>query len=624
MVELNLTPGRLFKTNLQVFHNFIHPYIHPYFRKLVEEMIQETPTDSNIPLKTEGFTTLAEALDYAATGASGLNFYDRKGALRSVLPYSDLRRQARKLARRLLGLGIERGSRIALVADTDPDFVRYFFACQYAGLVAVPLPAAVHLGGRSALIDKLRGLLEASGAKAAMAPREFLPFLQEAAAGLGISHLGPAEYFEQISPSNIPLRSLEAEETAYLQYTSGSTRFPRGVVVKQKAVMSNLAGITSHGLQVRAGDRAVSWLPFYHDMGLVGFLLAPLASQISVDYLATRDFAMRPRLWPALISRNHGTISYSPTFGYSLCARRLAENGPAEFDLSSWRIAGVGAEPIRADVLDEFASVMAPGGFKKEAFLASYGMAECSLAVSFAPLDKGIETDLIDGRRLAEGNDAVAVNSSSFPDGVKITSFVLCGRPLPGHEVTVRDSQGNDLPERKCGTIFVRGSSLMSEYLNNPEATREVLEADGWLNTGDLGYRVNGQLVITGREKDLIIINGRNIWPQDIEYLAEQMPEVRPRDTAAFSIAGPQGEEVAVIVVQCRQTDVDMRDEFVKGLQRAVREEFGIDCLIELVPPHTLPHTSSGKLSRSTARREFLERQQWTEELPEKLVENFR
>jgi len=587
-------------------------------------MIKETPTDSHVPLKTDGFATLPEALDYAAGGDSGLNFYDRKGNLRSVLSYAKLRDQARALASRLLSLGFERGSRVALIADTDPDFVRYFFACQYAGLVAVPLPAAVHLGGRSALVEKLRGLLEASSAVAAMAPKEFLAFLQEAASGLGIAHLGTPEYFDGLIPSEEPICPLAAEETAYLQYTSGSTRFPRGVVVKQKAVMSNLSGITSHGLQVRLGDRAVSWLPFYHDMGLVGFLLAPLASQISVDYLATRDFAMRPRLWPALISRNRGTISYSPTFGYSLCARRLAESDTAELDLSSWRIAGVGAEPIRADVLDEFAGVMASAGFGKKAFLASYGMAECSLAVSFAPLAKGIEIDVIDSQRLAEFNEAVPVGTDNESTNRRATHFVLCGTTLPNHEVAVRDSQGKELPERKCGTVFVRGPSLMSEYLDNPEATREVLEDDGWLNTGDLGYLIDGQLVITGREKDLIIINGRNIWPQDLEFLAEEMPEIRPRDTAAFSISGSQKEEMAVIVVQFRLTDEQLRKNFVERLELAVREEFGIDCLIELVPPHTLPHTSSGKLSRSTARREFLERRQWVESIPEKMVLNFQ
>ncbi|HKY91660.1 MAG TPA: AMP-binding protein, partial [Nevskiaceae bacterium] len=246
-----------------------------------------------------------------------------------------------------------------------------------------------------------------------------------------------------------------------------------------------------------------------------------------------------------------------------------------------------------------------PAGFDARAFLPCYGMAECSLAVSFSPLWTGPQVDRIDGEHLALTGEALPLGEG--PD-TKENSFVNCGRPLPGFEVEIRDADGRPLPDRRTGRIYLRGPSVMSGYFNNAEATADVLSADGWLFTGDLGYRVDGSLIISGRAKDLLIINGRNIWPQDIEHLAEQQPEVRPTDTSAFSVTGENGAEIAVLVVQCREPDPAALASLVDRLQQAIYAEFGIQCLIELVPPHTLPRTSSGKLSRSTARKEFLER----------------
>jgi fatty-acyl-CoA synthase len=563
-----------------------------------------TPTENSIALRRGDFQTLAEALDYAAEGTTGMNFYSGKGDLAATLPYPLLRSSARSLARKLLGLGLPRGGRMALVAETDADFVRFFFACQYAGLVPVPLPAAVHLGGRQGIIENLRKLVESCRAQAAMASPSFFPFLAEAADGLDMKHVGEPGFFDALPEADLPLQAPNPEEVAYLQYTSGSTRFPRGVVITQKAVMANLACIISHGLSVRPGDRANSWLPFYHDMGLVGFLLAPMASQLSIDYLSTRDFAMRPRLWPALISKNRASISYSPTFGYALCARRIRPTEIEQYDLSSWRIAGTGAEPIRADILESFSQLLAPAGFNSQAYVASYGMAECSLAISFAPLGRGLEIDRIDAHALTESGTAVPVEDGACSEETK--GLVFCGSVIPGHEIEIRDEHGNPLAERRCGVLHVRGPSIMTEYLGDAEATREVLSPDGWLNTGDLAYLAGDQVVITGRKKDLIIINGRNIWPQDIEFLVEQQPEIRSRDAAAFSIPGIGGEDTVVLVVQCRHFEETERCRLVEVLRGRVRVEFGIDCMVELVPPHTLPQTSSGKISRTKARADFL------------------
>ena len=579
-----------------------------------------TPTNNSLPLKTSGYRSLAEALDYAAKGTTGCNFYNGRGELVHVMTYTELRERALELAARLTGLNLPRGSRIALVADTQADFHAMFFACQYAGLVPVPLPAAVHLGGKEAFIEHLRALLIDCEAQAAYASSEFVGFLNAAVEGLDLAASGTIETFEALAPAAELPEPPKPQELAYLQYTSGSTRFPRGTMITQRAVLTNLAGILQYGVQIRRGDRYMSWLPFYHDMGLVGLILGPVVSQLSVDYLGTREFAMRPRLWLELMSRNQSTISYAPPFGFALCARRLRESDLGKYDLSAWRVAGVGAEMIRPRWLKQFASKLKDAHFSETAFLPCYGMAECSLAISFAPLAQGLEVDRLDADILANDRHAAPVNGND--DKVRVTEFVNCGRPLPDYEVEIRDHNGHVQPERHCGTIYLRGPSVMSGYSNNPEATREALTEDGWLNTGDIGYRAGDSLFITGRSKDLLIINGRNIWPQDLENLAEQQEEVRPEDSSAFAIQAEDGTEVAVLVVQCRERDPFRQADLVERLKQGIQSEFGIACLIELVPLHTLPRTSSGKLSRSGTRLDFLKRNQLeeTQVLPRELV----
>jgi fatty-acyl-CoA synthase len=255
----------------------------------------------------------------------------------------------------------------------------------------------------------------------------------------------------------------------------------------------------------------------------------------------------------------------------------------------------------------EFAAALAPAGFDAKAFLPCYGMAECSLAVSFAQVGGGATIDVVDIDRLArDGRATPLIENVSASKG---RAFVGCGHPLPGYEMEILSEAGRPLPDRHCGRIHLRGPSIMSGYFGNVEASREVLSADGWLDTGDIGYRVGGIVYITGRAKDLMIIKGRNIWPQDLEYLAEQEPEVRPTDASAFSITDEHDEEVAVLVVQCREPDPCKLVRLSERLHHVILVEFGIHCLIELVAPHTLPRTSSGKLSRSAARKEYCERQ---------------
>lgn len=563
-----------------------------------------TPSRSGLTRRYGDFPSFPAALDYAAQGDSGFNIYSGRGTLVEALPYRQLRLQAHTVAKRLLGLGLNPGDRVAIVAESDGDFARIFFGCQYAGLVPAPLPLPVAFGGREAYIETLRGMIKSASARAVVVPDVIGGWTDAIIENLDLLFGGSPSKLMEHSPKECSLPRINPEDLSYLQFSSGSTRFPMGVSITQKAGMANAHAIASNGLCVLPSDdprddRCVSWLPLYHDMGLVGFFLTPMTCQLSVDLLPTREFARRPHIWLELISRNRGTLSYSPSFGFELCARRGARD---EIDLSSWRVAGIGGDMIRPHILEQFADVFACRGFDRRAFVASYGMAETTLAVSFAPLDHGLKTDTIDLRHLEEHNYARPADSHTET----ARSFVLCGKPLPDHAIEVRSPDGTVLSERDVGTIFVRGPSLMTGYFDQPEETAKTLNPDGWLNTGDIGYFLDGQIVVTGRAKDLIIINARNIWPQDLEWAAEhEISTLRSRDVAVFSVDDSDGEKI-VALVQCRLSEEAPRQELKEALTSLFRRLHSIEVNVVLVPPRSLPQTSSGKLSRAKAKSMFL------------------
>jgi fatty-acyl-CoA synthase len=401
-------------------------------------------------------------------------------------------------------------------------------------------------------------------------------------------------------PAELP--SAQPDDIAYLQYSSGSTRFPHGVAVTHRALLDNLRahGI---GLKVEETDRCISWLPWYHDMGLVGCFLSPMSLQMSVDYLKTEDFARRPLAWLDMITRNPGTsVSYSPTFGYDICSRRMSSQTRAEdrFDLSRWRIAGNGADMIRPDVMQAFVDCFAPAGFQASAFCPSYGLAEATLAVSLMPPGEGIRLELVEENELS----GCAPGDDERPR--RYRAVVNCGRPVTGMEIEIRGEDGEVLAERGIGKVFVRGASVMHSYFRDEEATRACMSDDNWLDTGDMGYMSKGYIFIVGRAKDMIIINGRNHWPQDIEWAVEQLPGFKSGDIAAFAITGPSGEETPAVLVHCRVSDVEERGRLRDEIRERVRAITGITPVVELVPPRTLPRTSSGKLSRVKARSLYL------------------
>ena len=560
-----------------------------------------TPTRDTLQRRFADFETLGDALDYAATGTRGMNFHDARGTLTRAYPYATLREDSLAHARRFISLGLAPGDRVALVAETGPEFAACFFGAVYAGLWPVPLPLPTSFGGREAYVAQLLVMLESSDPQLFLYPPELADFSLAAAAQRNVV-ARDWDSLAKIEQSTADLPTNTETSIAYLQYSSGSTRFPHGVAVTHRALLDNLHA-HGVGVEVAETDRVVSWLPWYHDMGLVGCMLSPVANQLSADYLKTEDFARRPLAWLDLVSRNPGTtLSYSPTFGYDICARRLSSITKVEdrFDLSRWRIAGNGADMIRPDVMQAFVDGFADAGFKAQAFCPSYGLAEATLAVSIMPPGEGIRLELVEESELSGAGTPAQERPRRY------RAIVNCGKPVIGMEVEVRDGDGSVMDERGIGKLFCRGSSVMDGYFRDPEATDTCLSADKWLDTGDMGYISGGYIFIVGRAKDMIIINGRNHWPQDIEWAVEQLPGFKAGDIAAFAITGPSGEETPAVLVHCRVSDEGERTRLRDDIKERVRAITGITPVVELVPPRTLPRTSSGKLSRTKARNLYL------------------
>ncbi len=567
------------------------------------------PTDSGVPFRPADFTTFVEAMNYAATGHSGFTFYNARGEVTETLTYARLRADAGAVAIRLRAAGLNPGDRVAIVAETEPDFARAFCGALLAGLVPAPLPLPVAFGAREAYNDQLRRIVAVAGARAVFAPAEYESWVREAMTGVDLSFCGRLAALPEAS-GPIPLPASDPDALAYLQFSSGTTGSPKGVAVTHRAMMANLAAISAHGLHFAAGDRGVSWLPLYHDMGLVGCFLSPIANQFSADLLSTKDFVRRPLLWLELIDRNRATVTYAPSFGYDLVQRRTRGKAPDRMDLSTWRIAGIGGDMIKAPIIKAFAETFAEAGFRAGAFTPSYGMAETTLALAFAPIGQGLVTERLDLDALEREMEARAVGPN---DGRAARDFAYCGPALPGHRIEIRGPSGAALAEGQVGRIFAAGPSLMREYYGDPQATADHL-SDGWLDTGDLGFLRGGQVVITGRAKDLMIVNGRNLWPQDIEWTVERkVDHVREGGVAAFAVtpddSGARIEEEVVIVAECRLRDAEDRAGFREDVHAIARTAHGVEARVVLAKNGELPRTSSGKLSRAKARLMYLDGQ---------------
>ena len=576
--------------------------VNPGLEPMKSEDLRPTPTiNSALPHKLGRFHTICEALDYAAQGETGLNFYNLRGELASSLPYAQLRDDARALADRL-AVRFEIGDRIAIVAETSADFMRVFYACQYASLIPAPMPLPVNLGGKEGYLLQIRLMIEGSGAKAAVGPANLVDFLEEATTDLDNVEVFDFEGLKTLPGNGKTATPFGPDDPCYIQYSSGSTSAPKGVIGTQKSVTSNLHGITNSGLLLRADDRAASWLPLYHDMGLIGFALSPMYGQRTVDFIATSDFVRRPLLWLRLMSANGTTATYSPSFGYDLSARRSARAEEGSIDLSKLRIAGIGGDMVRPEALQQFVDSFAPFGFDEKAFLPSYGLAEATLAISFTELGQRIDVDYVDMRHY--NRSGVAAPASAVTSKEHKRGFVLCGKALPDHEIQVRGTDGAIENDREVGRIFIRGPSITPGYFSDETASQAMFDGD-WLDTGDMGYFLNEQIVITGRAKDLIIINGRNIWPQDVEWAVEKTEGVRQGGVAAFSVDDGAGERM-VVVAERRGMTQEALDALQRELAGVIQSAAGAPAEVVLARPHSMVMTSSGKLSRAKVKAKYL------------------
>lgn len=399
-----------------------------------------------------------------------------------------------------------------------------------------------------------------------------------------------------------PTVEVHASSPALIQYTSGSTGTPKGVLLTHRNLLANIRAV-EEALRIQSTDVGVSWLPLYHDMGLIGCWLAPLYLGVPMTILSPLAFLARPERWLWTIHRRRATVSAAPNFAYELCARRLADDVIEGLDLSCWRVALNGAEPVSPETLDRFVRRFAPLGLRAEALLPVYGLAESSLAVTTPPLDRAPRVETAARVRFEQRAEVVSARSTERAP----LRFVSVGRPLPGHEVRIVDPEGREQPERKEGRLEFRGPSTMQGYYGNPGATACVLRPGGWVDSGDRAFVAEGEVFVTGRAKDLIIRGGRNLYPQEIEEIVGDVEGVRRGCVVAFGLVDEaRGTEELVVVAETRADGADQKRRIAEAVQSRLSEILGLPAEhVVLVPPRTIPKTSSGKLRRSECRERF-------------------
>ena len=509
------------------------------------------------PLRKPLHQTLQRALATAAKSRWGLTFRDAQER-DTPLPFAEMHQRAARTAGGLRELGVQRGDRVAIVLPTGADFMDAFFGALLAGATPVPLYPPVRLGRLDEFHLRTARMLSASGARIVLSDARVSRLL-----GVAVAQARPALGLHR-PPRGAPFEDPgESSDLALIQFSSGTTVDPKPAALTHSAVLHNVAAIETI-IPPDDAQAGVSWLPLYHDMGLIGCLLLAVARPGPLTLIGPEVFLARPALWLRALSEKKATVSVAPNFAYGLCARRVRDSELEGVDLSSWRCALNGAEPVAPAVLRRFCERFAPFGFDPRAMMPVYGLSEASLAVTFTPKGRGAHTARHGARELAS-----------------------VGSPLPGIDVDVRD-----------GRIFVRGPSLMREYFGNPEATRAALQG-GWLDTGDLGFERDGELFVSGRAKDVIILRGKNHAPQEFEDALDGVAGARPGCAAALGVQGAEGEELVMLVEQSGEASAE-------AISARVTERTGVKpARVVLLAPGTLPRTSSGKLRRAEALRQF-------------------
>ncbi|MGA8451398.1 MAG: AMP-binding protein [Candidatus Acidiferrales bacterium] len=553
-----------------------------------------------------------------------IQIYEEDEQLRTIT-FGELYERASAVAVDLRERGLEPGQTVAIMLPTCAGFFFTFAGILFAGGIPVPIYPPFRADRIAEYATRQSNILRNAEARFLVTWRQAenlakllqprVPTLREvlnvrnlnATGAAGSATRGakaPEEATKQWRAVEHLSHHARGSEIAFLQYTSGSTGDPKGVVLTHANLLANIHSIIS-GLHVQASDVCVSWLPLYHDMGLIGAWFVPIFTGVRLVVMSPLAFLSRPERWLRAIQRHRATISPAPNFAYELCVRKIADKDLQGLDLSSWRSAINGAEPVRAETLERFATRFAPYGFRRDALSPVYGLAEGSLAVSVPQMSAGYKVDRIDRAQFESEGRAVPVTAAG--GDAAVLEVVNAGKPLPSVEVRIADADGRELGERRQGRLWFRGPAATSGYYRNEAATRELMRQENWLDSGDLAYAADGDLYITGRAKDMIIKAGRNIYPHEVEEIAGRVTGVRTGCVVAFGAPDERtGTERLVVAAELRDAGSAKRIE--GEIASVVTAAMGMPPdVIALLPPQSIPKTSSGKLRRSETRRLFLE-----------------
>jgi 1-acyl-sn-glycerol-3-phosphate acyltransferase len=554
-----------------------------------------------------GSKTLADVLALRARAEPALPHVHLKEDDRpeETITYSDLYREALLVAGALEARGLRSGEAVAIMLPTSRGFFSTFMGALFGGGVPVPLYPPFSRSRIEEYARRQSAILENAQARFLVTVREGRALgavLRSKASSLR-EVLEVQDLLEQARSLDPAMIAVRPDGPALIQYTSGSTGDPKGVLLSHENLLANIRAI-GEALRIGPSDVGVSWLPLYHDMGLIGAWLTPMYFGIPVAILSPIAFLTRPEKWLWTIHRRRGTISPAPNFAYELCARKVSDADIEGLDLGSWRAALNGAEPISPRSLDRFEKKFAPCGFRRTSFFPVYGLAESSLLLTAPVLGAGVRIEAVD--RDAFQRKGVALPPEGAGD--EPLRFVSVGKAIPGHDVRIVDERGEELPERREGMLLFRGPSVTKGYYRNPRATEAVIRPDGFLDSGDLAFVAEGEVFVTGRAKDLIIKAGRNLIPQEIEAAASEVAGVRGGSVAAFGVPDPAlGTERIVVIAETKEESAAGRARIESEVGRAVAELVGVPPdEVLVVGPGVVPKTSSGKIRHSACRDGYL------------------
>lgn len=539
--------------------------------------------------------SLVELLTQAMTGSRApVRFTEATGAT-TATTWGAIHAAATARAAGLQALGVGPGDRVAVLSLTSQSMVEVVLGVLLRGATLTVLPLPMRLGSVEAFVQATRARIRA--ARAALLVVDPLLGEQYERAPHDPPVVGLDDTLGVAAGSAV--HPVAADDLAVLQFTSGSTASPRAVRLHQGALAANVGAIRE-GLALTEADRLVTWLPLYHDMGLIGGVFCPAAAGVAVDYATPQGFMADPAMWMRTVHERRASVIVAPNFAYALAARALRR--AEALDLSSVRVAMCGAEPIDADTIDTFCAEAGRFGFDAAAFMGVYGLAEATLAVSFPRLGTPRRVDRVD-REMLERDGVAAPAGPRRP----ARSFVGVGRPLAGVAVGVIDPTGAECAERRVGEVVVSGMSVMQGYDGAPDDTAAAIR-DGWLHTGDLGYVADGVLFVCGRAKDVIIVGGRNIFPEDVEVAAASVGGVRAGNAVAFGLdGGGRGAREALVCVCETRAAAEAAGAIAQDVAEAVRTSVGLaPRQVVMLAPGALPKTSSGKLQRGLCRERYL------------------